>query len=223
MKASTSYRARAPEVWLAAGIALICAGALTGIGSLKGIALSMLFTQAGLLSIAYAGANWSDEPTKGVLGLNSPLRPLSLKGAAVAVISLLWLSFSLNFLLEFSGMRENSALVELESQLIQVKKEELVWMLVCLALLPALAEELLFRGLLLGRLKARWGPAVALTLSSLLFGAAHLDLAQGLAAAVLGFFLGGLRLRTGSVHASILCHASNNGIAILLPQLIELG
>ena len=223
MKVSTSYRARAPEVWLAAGIALICAGALTGIGSLKGIALSMLFTQAGLLCIACAGANWSDEPVKSGLGLDSPVRPLSLKGAIIAVISLLWLSFSLNFFLEFSGMRENSALVELEKQLTHIKKQELVWMLVCLALLPALAEELLFRGLLLGRLKARWGPNVALTLSSLLFGAAHLDLAQGLAATVLGVFLGGLRLRTGSVHASILCHASNNGIAVLLPQLVELG
>ena len=101
MKVSTSYRARAPEVWLAAGIALICAGALTGMGSLKAIALSMLFTQTGLLCIACAGANWSDEPVKSGLGLDSPVRPLSLKGAIIAVISLLWLSFSLNFFLAF--------------------------------------------------------------------------------------------------------------------------
>jgi hypothetical protein len=100
--------------------------------------------------------------------------------------------------------------------------------LLAIGLAPALGEELLFRGFLL-----RWlgthlpGPAAVLG-SAALFGAAHLDPVHGVAAFLLGAYLGAVAWRAGSVRAPMLCHAANNTLAVLgvrgaVPELGEPG
>jgi membrane protease YdiL (CAAX protease family) len=48
-----------------------------------------------------------------------------------------------------------------------------------------------------------------------LFGAAHLDLVHGVAAFLLGAYLGAVAWRAGSVRTPMLCHAANNSLAVL--------
>lgn len=101
-----------------------------------------------------------------------------------------------------------------------------------LVVFAPVAEELLFRGYLYGKL-AKVGPVwLAVIVSSLVFGAAHLwaggsDL-QWLVAIdtlALGIILCLLRVFTGAIWAGILVHALKNGIAYYLlfinPQAIE--
>jgi membrane protease YdiL (CAAX protease family) len=220
---TTSSPPSGPKLTLAAGLIFILAGASLGGWDLRGLTASLLATQAGLLCLAFAGAKWHGEPAAAGLGLTPPVRPLSL-GTGLAVLGgMVLLSFTLNFLLEYSGIREHSALAELEHRFATSQKSDLPYLLVAVALLPAIAEELLFRGLLLGRIASQFGATAGLVLSALLFGVIHLDVAQGLAACVLGLYLGGVRLRTGSVHAPILCHASNNALAVLAPHFVPFG
>ena len=93
-----------------------------------------------------------------------------------------------------------------------------VTLLVSLAVVVPLLEEVFFRGLLLGGLRRggmRW--AAAWLLSSLLFGLAHVTPAAVLYATVAGLLLGALVLRTGSTTVSFAAHAGVNALPVLLP------
>ncbi|WP_018954178.1 CPBP family intramembrane glutamic endopeptidase [Thioalkalivibrio sulfidiphilus] len=79
--------------------------------------------------------------------------------------------------------------------------------LVSLVVLAPLIEEILFRGYLLHRLAQKWGLWVGVVVSSALFGAVHPDT---LAAAVTGFGLALLYLKTRTLWAPILAHALYN-------------
>jgi membrane protease YdiL (CAAX protease family) len=82
-----------------------------------------------------------------------------------------------------------------------------------LVVLAPLAEEVLFRGYLYGKLKG-YVPAVAAAIAtSLLFGIAHLQWNVGLDVFILSLALCGLRSLTGSIWAGVLVHMIKNGIA----------
>lgn len=77
------------------------------------------------------------------------------------------------------------------------------------------AEELVFRGVLLDALRERVGPGVAVVGSSVLFGLMHVELALVVATGLLGGVLGVLRLRSDSIWPAVVLHAANNGLALL--------
>jgi sodium transport system permease protein len=91
----------------------------------------------------------------------------------------------------------------------------LAWVLV--ALVPAVSEELLFRGLILSGLRPL-GNRTALIVSSLLFAVAHASIYRLLPTLFLGLLLGWIVLRTGSLFCSILIHVLNNGIAVTIAR-----
>ncbi|MBM4389547.1 MAG: CPBP family intramembrane metalloprotease [Deltaproteobacteria bacterium] len=89
------------------------------------------------------------------------------------------------------------------------------WSLLCLAVLPAICEELLFRGAFLGlwrRPPGRWQAVLA---TALAFGAMHASIFRLAPTAALGVVLGALALRSRSVVPGIAAHGLNNGIAVL--------
>lgn len=98
-----------------------------------------------------------------------------------------------------------------------------------IALMPALCEELLFRGIVLPALATRFHAWGAVALSALLFGIIHLDATpdQHLTlyrvpfAAAVGFGLGVLRLRAGTLMPCILAHAALNTTTFLLAPLTD--
>ncbi|MFM7087618.1 MAG: lysostaphin resistance A-like protein [Cyanobium sp.] len=81
--------------------------------------------------------------------------------------------------------------------------------------LAPLFEELLFRGVLLPVLARRWGAAVAVLASALIFALAHLSLSELAPLFVLGVGLGWLRWRSGRLGASVLMHALWNALTFL--------
>ncbi|MEN0062704.1 MAG: CPBP family glutamic-type intramembrane protease [Myxococcota bacterium] len=84
------------------------------------------------------------------------------------------------------------------------------------ALLPGLAEELLFRGLLQGLLRQATVPTlIRITLVAMAFGIMHLYLPRILPTAALGLVLGGVVARSGSLWPAMALHAFNNGLALL--------
>ena len=77
-------------------------------------------------------------------------------------------------------------------------------------LIAPLTEELIFRGLILRGLLARWSPALAIAGSAVLFAATHLNPAQAPVALLLGAILGWVYVRTRSLGLCVLGHAFNN-------------
>jgi membrane protease YdiL (CAAX protease family) len=95
---------------------------------------------------------------------------------------------------------------------------------VSLVLLPPLGEEILVRGYLYSGLRKIWRFAPALLATSLIFGAAHLEIGNGsplvwgaaLDTFLLSVVLVYLREKTGALYAGMLVHMINNLIAFFL-------
>jgi sodium transport system permease protein len=79
--------------------------------------------------------------------------------------------------------------------------------LLALAVLPAVCEEVAFRGLILNGLRRRFRPWTAVLLSSFLFAAFHTNVFAAAPLFVLGVVLGLLALYSGSVWPGVLLHA----------------
>ncbi len=76
-----------------------------------------------------------------------------------------------------------------------------------------IAEEFLFRGIILQRWAAKWGIRTALVVSSLLFGVLH---ANVLGLSVFGLVMGVLYIKTRTLIIPIACHALNNFLAVAM-------
>jgi ABC-type Na+ efflux pump permease subunit len=100
----------------------------------------------------------------------------------------------------------------------QVAPEGLpVWqMYLFMAFLPALCEELAFRGLLLHGLRHRFHPVVRCLAVGIVFGLFHYSLFRIAPTALLGVILTAIALMTGSILPGLLFHIANNSLAIWL-------
>ena len=144
---------------------------------------------------------------------------------ALALAGFLALSNGVHRAIVALGLFEGTTLAEIDRVVRAASPTEPFLVLLVIGLAPALGEELLFRGFLLRWLATRLPGAAAMLGSAALFGAAHLDPVHGVAAFLLGGYLGAVAWRAGSVRAPMLCHAANNTLAVLGAQGIvpELG
>jgi membrane protease YdiL (CAAX protease family) len=90
-----------------------------------------------------------------------------------------------------------------------------------IALIPALAEELVMRGVLLPSLVAPLGRAGAVLATALLFAAMHGDRYRFVFTLIIGLVLGAVRLRTGSLWPSIVAHATLNALTFAIAPLVD--
>jgi sodium transport system permease protein len=91
-----------------------------------------------------------------------------------------------------------------------------IWQLVLyVAVLPAICEELAFRGILLSGLRRRLRPASLVVVIGIIFGLFHVTLYRIAPTAALGMVLTVIAMMTGSVFPGILLHAGNNALGIL--------
>lgn len=97
----------------------------------------------------------------------------------------------------------------------------LAFVLMTMAVTPALFEELLFRGYLHRQVERRLGPAGAVVLVGLFFGAFHLSALQVVPLAVLGVYLGACVWATGSLWTGVAVHLANNGLAVLVGDYVR--
>ncbi|MEB3284279.1 MAG: CPBP family intramembrane glutamic endopeptidase [Candidatus Sericytochromatia bacterium] len=81
---------------------------------------------------------------------------------------------------------------------------------VAYALLPAITEELLYRGLLQPAISIRWGIAWGIGLTSALFALTHMEVAGVIPRMLMGVWFGFLAWRTGSLWGSTWAHTWNN-------------
>jgi len=86
--------------------------------------------------------------------------------------------------------------------------------LLVLAVLPALCEELVFRGFIFSGLLESKGVLRAVIGSAVLFGLSHGILQQSICATVTGLLLGWLAFRTGGMICTFVFHAIHNGLSM---------
>lgn len=82
-----------------------------------------------------------------------------------------------------------------------------------ICLLAPVVEEIFIRGWVLNSLRKKYGVILALLLSTLFFAVLHFNFVQTLSAAIAGFILGLLYIKTGSLFCCILAHSLYNTIS----------
>lgn len=95
-----------------------------------------------------------------------------------------------------------------------VTSQPLWSVLLLLAVLPAICEELAFRGFIFGGLLRSGGVLRAIIISALFFGFTHTLLQQSIAASMMGVVLGLIAWRTGGVLCTIIVHLINNTLSV---------
>lgn len=92
---------------------------------------------------------------------------------------------------------------------------DVAWMLLLLGVLVPVGEEIYFRGIVYGGLRARWGIGWGLAGSSLFFAIVHQQVVHFLPIFVLAVVLAVLYERTRSLLPPIIVHGTNNVMAVL--------
>lgn len=102
---------------------------------------------------------------------------------------------------------------------------ELIFSLVAIAILPAIAEETLFRGFVLRSYQEYLPAGKAIFISSVLFGMAHLSISNFWGPFILGLVCGWLVLKFNSIFLPITAHLLNNALTIIyyyfMPDLMD--
>ena len=130
-------------------------------------------------------------------------------GCSTWVLSLRWLAIQNRFL-------------PLDSRVAQMLQERTAWMseisppvlIFFLALVPALCEELFFRGYALSGLRASLGKPAAVALVAIAFGMSHYSAHRLVMTSALGLLLGLLVVQYGSIWPAMLAHLMHNAISV---------
>ena len=99
----------------------------------------------------------------------------------------------------------------------------LLFNLAVIALIPAIGEELTFRGVLQQSLTRRMNPHIAIFLSAAIFSFIHFQFYGFLPRMFLGLLMGYMFYITNSLWTSMLMHFLNNGAAVVLYYLSNKG
>lgn len=105
--------------------------------------------------------------------------------------------------------------MELIEQVLR-SRQGFVFNVFMLAVIPALCEELLFRGYVQRQAERSLTVVGGILFSGIVFGLYHLRLTQILPLSVLGIYLAYVAWRTGSLWVPIVVHFANNAFAVLL-------
>ncbi|RVU54905.1 type II CAAX endopeptidase family protein [Anaerosphaera multitolerans] len=103
---------------------------------------------------------------------------------------------------------------------ILLKEESFFRYLLVMCIVPAICEEVFFRGALINSYDI-YGGKFAIVMSSLVFALFHFDIQNFVAPFLLGILFGNLLELTGSLFAAILGHFTNNLIAIFTSKYLN--
>jgi membrane protease YdiL (CAAX protease family) len=105
----------------------------------------------------------------------------------------------------------------LERVLVAETVSRFLWLLLLVAVVPAVAEEVLFRGVLLSGLRSRLPDLWAVLLSGLIFGLFHVSPETAfrvIPTAWLGILLAWVVVVTGSLPLAVILHLVNNSVIL---------
>jgi membrane protease YdiL (CAAX protease family) len=134
----------------------------------------------------------------------------------LAVVGTLALGQALDSLTHLAGLSDHGNMVLIRRALAQAVGPELVLAVLVVGVLAGTAEEIFFRGYMQTRLALRLSRRAAVIVTSLCFGAFHMDWLHGLLALILGLYLGWITELTGSALPAVVCHVVNNALFTIL-------
>lgn len=98
-----------------------------------------------------------------------------------------------------------------------LRTDGIIWFgLFHVAVVPAICEEVLFRGYILRAFEKSWGIIAGVIISGIIFGMFHIQLGNILPLATLGMILALMTWLSGTLWPAIIAHFINNGAAVVM-------
>ncbi|HMO14871.1 MAG TPA: ABC transporter permease subunit/CPBP intramembrane protease [Pirellulaceae bacterium] len=160
---------------------------------------------------------------KATLRLNTPRAGLIAAAALTAILLYPALSYLGQIVLHLYPPRAELQKVETVLAALIDNAPGILAVLLVFSVVPAICEELTFRGFILSgleKLRGRWSGVI---LTSIFFGATHAVFQQSVMAFVVGLILGFIALRTASIWPCIAFHMTHNGMTIILSRMKHLA
>lgn len=215
--ASLYHASRAPAVEpsAAAGIVLAAVASYLVAAALTPATLRFVVAQLALVVVAGVGA-----------GLSHPARPLAALGLRGARLRF----FAAGIAVGATAWYVNATVVDWLFAKLALPKDQAIhlqglvdrpplWQAIAMfALVPAVCEEIVFRGVLARAIGRRLPLLAAAVISAAVFSAYHLSLVQALPTLALGVALAVIAIRADSVAPAIVGHAINNAMAIAVSR-----
>lgn len=178
-----------------------------------GFSITVIGPQIALVLPAIVAAVLSPKPFRRRLGLVRGHWPLWGWFAAVAATPLVGMVVGVlvgMFLTESESLKEMSDLFR------RIGSGGFLFPLaMMIGGMPAICEELLFRGYVQSRLTKRFPPIAGIFMASAVFAIFHLDPVHVVAVFPIGVWMGWLSFRSGSIFPAMLAHLINNVLAVV--------
>ena len=98
-----------------------------------------------------------------------------------------------------------------------------IWSLIFVGILSPIIEELMFRGIMLNKIRI-YGDKVAIITTAILFGLFHANFSQFFYAVALGLVFAYVTLKTGTIKYSIILHIAVNMVgSVIMPAIVGDG
>ncbi|MBQ3101153.1 MAG: CPBP family intramembrane metalloprotease [Clostridia bacterium] len=153
--------------------------------------------------------------TGGGVGRSFPMNPPKLRPALTSIwiaVGFYFLVLAANCLTSAFDMTNTTDLLLYENYMKGMSPTAVV---LCVVIVPAFCEEMIFRGFFLNKLlKAHRSPVPAIIVSGLLFGILHFDLYKLPATTLMGIGWGYIVFKTGSVMMPMIFHMLNNAYSV---------
>lgn len=143
------------------------------------------------------------------------IKPLQLAGSVMIGIAAFVGALILGALLMPIFPDSAEGLTQLDDMLVN---QPVYLLVLVVALMPAVGEELLFRGFVMGTLKNRCRPVVTIVVTTLIFAAYHMSLIKMFTIGIVGLGLTLVTYKTGSIAASMCVHFINNLLSVLITK-----
>lgn len=144
----------------------------------------------------------------------------SLKYYLIALLLVFGLFFSLNqingLFMRLLGKEESETSIQLTKFLVNLKGFDVVLAIIVIAVLPALFEETMFRGLILNNTLPDAGGIRTIFLVGFAFSIFHSNPEQTVYQFIAGCLFAFIAIRSGSILPGVLMHFINNALAIIL-------
>ena len=158
-----------------------------------------------------------------------PFRPnyksaFSLKNIGCIIVMGVLGQYASNLIATLTGVLIPSAMDSYEdlAQNFDLSTASPVLMILAVCIVGPIAEELVFRGMIFGKLRRAFSFWPAAIISGIMFGVFHMNIMQGIYVLPLAIVLGYVAYRTKSVYPCIFMHMINNFMPTLLSGLPEI-
>lgn len=119
----------------------------------------------------------------------------------------------------FPDQFEASAVTEYAAFAMNSRFFDALYLIIVFAVLPAVTEEFLFRGVIVGEYD-RYGAVIASVMSAVVFAMSHFSLARFPVYFVSGMILSSVLFATRSIFATTLIHIANNVVVLLCEKYV---